>query len=267
MPSDTAFTDSVPHNYDRYLGPLLFEPYAEDLANRIQPKANHKVLELACGTGRLTRHLITVLPSETKIVATDRNTDMIKLASELVSGENIDWETADAQELSFPDRTFDLVVCQFGFMFMTDKMKAFSEVLRVLKTGGILLFNTWDKIENNGAIYLGNQIICSYFPENPPSYYRVPFSLCQPDMLETSLMATGFRNIKVTSVEKEGISPSAKDAAMGIVQGNPIHGKIIEKDRALVNVILTAVEQKLAEAYGERPMKSPLKAWVVEAGK
>jgi ubiquinone/menaquinone biosynthesis C-methylase UbiE len=265
MPSESAFSNALADNYDQYLGPLLFEPYAEDLANRIHSKGYKKVLELACGTGRLTRHLIGVLPPEAKLIATDRNAEMIKLASKLVAEEKIEWQIADAQQLAFPDGTFDLVVCQFGFMFMPDKMNAFSEVHRVLKNGGCLLFNTWDKIENNGAIYLGNQIICSYFPENPPSYYRVPFSLSQPDMLDTSLKATGFKTIQVTSVEKEGMSPSAKDAAIGIVQGNPIQAKIIEKDPALVNVILGAVEQKLAEVYGNRPMRSPLKAWVVEA--
>ena len=267
MASDTAFLGSVPEKYDRYLGPLLFEPFAEDLANRISGKNYREVLELACGTGRVTRHLRKTLPASAKLVATDLHADMIKVASDVLPNENINWQTADAQELMFPDENFDLVVCQFGLMFMPDKMKAVSEIFRVLRKGGRFVFNTWDKIERNGVIYLGNQIICSYFPENPPSFYRVPFSLSQPDQLETMLVAEGFKNIKVNSVEKVGISPSAKEAAIGIVEGNPIYGHIIEKDLKLVDVIRTAVEQKIAEAFGERPLKSPLKAWVVEATK
>ena len=267
MTSDTDFPGTVPEKYDRYLGPLLFEPFAEDLADRISGKKYKEVLELACGTGRVTRHLKKVLPKEAKLVATDRHADMIKVAADSLPNENINWQTADAQQLMFPDESFDLVVCQFGLMFVPDKKKALSETYRVLKRGGKFLFNTWDKIENNGVIYLGNQIICSYFPENPPSFYRVPFSLCQPDQLETWLTAAGFKHIKVTPVEKEGISPSAKEAAVGIVEGNPIHDRIIEKDPKLVDVIRTAVEQKISEEFGSSPLKSPLRAWVIEATK
>src|SRR5206468_2121035 len=117
-----------------------------------------------------------------------------------------------------------------GLMFMPDRMKVFAEVHRVLSSGGKLVFNTWDKIENNGALHVGNQIMSSYFPENPPAVNRLPFSLHQPDLLETNLLATAFRNIKVSSVEKEGSIASAHDAAIGIVEGNPIYNHIVQKD-------------------------------------
>jgi ubiquinone/menaquinone biosynthesis C-methylase UbiE len=263
---NTAFIGlSVAEKYERYLGPLLFEPFAEDLVARIKGKNYSEVLEIACGTGRVTRHLRQALPETTKLVATDLQPDMIKVAADAMPTETINWQTADAQQLIFADERFDLVVCQFGLMFMPDKMKATSEIFRVLKKGGRFIFNTWDKVENNGVVYVGNQIICSYFPENPPSFYRVPFSMSQPDQIEILLVAAGFKNVKVHAVEKEGISPSAKEAAIGIVEGNPIYGRIIEKDPKLVEVIRAAVEQKIAEQYGDVPLRSPLKAWVFEA--
>jgi ubiquinone/menaquinone biosynthesis C-methylase UbiE len=265
--SDTSLEGAVPENYDRYLGPLLFEPFAEDLAKRIAGKNFKNVLELACGTGRLTRHLRKVLPPNAKLLATDLHADMIRTASDQMPNENIAWQTADAQRLSFGNGAFDLVVCQFGLMFMPDRMKVLSEVHRVLVPGGKFIFNTWDKIENNGAIYVGNQIICSYFPEHPPTFYRIPFMLHQPDLVQTNLLAFGFKNIKFNPVEKEGVSPSAKDAVIGIVQGNPIFNHIVQKDPGLVDVISKAVEQKIAEAYGNAPLKTPLRAWVFEAQK
>jgi SAM-dependent methyltransferase len=265
--SEQASPGNVSENYDRFLGPLLFEPFALDLANRIAGKNYKDVLELACGTGRVTRHLRKALPEHAKLVGTDLHADMIRIASEQLPNEDITWEVADAQQLSFADGTFDLVVCQFGLMFMPDRTKALSEIHRVLRPGGKFLFNTWDKIENNGAIYVGNQIICSYFPDHPPTYYRLPFLLHQPDLIQTTLVATGFKNIKTTAVEKEGVSPSAHEAAIGIVQGNPIHNHIVQKDPKLVEVIRKAVEQKIAEAYGDHPMKTPLKAWIFEAQK
>jgi len=263
---NTAFTgQSVAEKYDRYLGPLLFEPFAKDLASRIKGKKYGDVLEIACGTGRVTRHLKDALDWESKLVATDLQADMIKVAADSLPNESINWQTADAQQLIFPDQSFDLVVCQFGLMFMPDKMKAVSEIFRVLKKGGRFLVSTWDKIENNGVIHIGNQIICSYFPENPPSFYRVPFSLSQPDQIETLLVAAGFKNVKAEAVEKQGVSPSAHEAAIGIVEGNPIYGHIVAKDPKLVDKIRSAVEQKIAEHYGDRPLKSPLRAWVFQA--
>ena len=256
----------ISEKYDRYLGPFLFEPFALDLVNRIAGKNYENVLELACGTGRVTRHLRRVLP-KAKIVATDSQSDMIRVASQQLPDNNIQWQTADAQQLTFADQSFNLIICQFGLMFMRDRSKVLAEIYRILKPGGKFIFNTWDKIENNGAIYLGNQIICSYFPEHPPTNYRLPFTLHQPDLLETNLLATGFKNIKVGAVEKEGISPSAKDAAIGIVEGNPVYNLIVQKDPNLVEVIRSAVEQKIAEAYGEHPLKTPLRAWVLEAQK
>ena len=267
MASDSAFTGRILKNYEKFLGPLLFEPFAEDIAERVSKGHYQSVLEVACGTGRLTRHLRRVLPPNTKLVATDKNPEMIKEAAAYVGGDQINWQTADTQQLIFPDEDFDLLVCQFGLMFIADKMKTVAEWWRVLKKGGKLILNTWDKIENNGVIFLGNQIICSYFPENSPSNYRIPFSMSQPDRLETLLVSQGFRNVHVSVVEKTGVSPSAEDAAKGIVEGNPIYAHIMEKDPKLVDVIRTAVEQKIGSAFGERPLTSPLRAWVVEGKK
>src|ERR1700730_1723858 len=254
MTSDIAFAGTIPENYDRFLGPLLFEPYAMDLADRIRGKKYKEVLELACGTGRVTRHLRQVLPAGAKLVATDLNADMIKEAAALMPDESINWQTADALELFFADESFDLVICQFGLMFMPDKLRALTEARRVLKPGGKFIFNTWDKIENNGAIYLGNQIICSYFPENPPRFYKLPFSFYNPDEMETLLITAGFSNIKISLVKKEGYCPSAAEAAIGIVERNPVYGYIVERDPELVPVIRKAVEKKISQTHGNSPL-------------
>lgn len=132
--SDIAeFAGTVPHNYDRYLGPHLFEPYALDIIKRIEGLNPKKVLEIACGTGRVTRHLSAALPPESQLWATDLNNDMLQLAKTKIAGNKITWQQVDAQALPFDDAAFDLVVCQFGVMFFPDKAKAFSEVYRVLQ--------------------------------------------------------------------------------------------------------------------------------------
>lgn len=265
--SVTAFAGSIPENYDYYLGPLLFEPYAKDLLSRIDSEGVNAVLEIACGTGRVTRHLRKAFPVPVQLVATDLNSDMIAIGKKSIPDLTIEWQVADAQDLPFEDNCFDRVVCQFGIMFVPDKAKALSEAYRVLKQGGQLLLNVWDKMEYNGAIYVGNQIINSYFGDNPPAFYKIPFSMHDEKELQSLINTAGFKDIQISLVKKEGISPSAADTATGMVEGNPVYLAICEKDSALVNVIRKAVQQALADRFGTAPLVSPLQAWVVTARK
>src|SRR6185369_2662198 len=125
------------------------EPYAEDLARRLAPLRPGRLLEIAAGTGVVTRRLAASLPKECAIVATDLNPPMIEQAKAIGTARAVEWRQADAMKLPFGDAEFDAVVCQFGVMFFPDKAHAFAEARRVLKPGGTFLFNAWDRIEDN----------------------------------------------------------------------------------------------------------------------
>ncbi len=263
MEKTAAFAGSIPANYERYLGPFLFEPYALDLVSRLQDKKYSDILEIACGTGRVTKHLASSVKHDT-LTATDLNPDMISIAKEVVSDKKIKWIPADAMELPFEEGSFDLVVMQFGIMFLPDKEKGLKEAYRVLKTGGKLIFNTWNKVETNEAIHEGRVIIESYFGDNPPIFYNIPFSMYDDRELTTLARRAGFKSITTTLVKKEGVSPSATDLAKGMVEGNPVYLAIIERDPSLINTIKEHVQKLIAEKFGDKPVKSPLQAWVVE---
>jgi ubiquinone/menaquinone biosynthesis C-methylase UbiE len=151
MKEDHAqFAGSIPAAYDRYLGPVLFQSYAEDLVARLQVPQDGSVLELACGTGIVTRELRNRLPATAKLVATDLNEPMFQHAArKFAEGETVEWRQADACSLPFGDGIFDAILCQFGIMFVRDKGLAAREARRVLKPGGPFLFNVWDAIEHN----------------------------------------------------------------------------------------------------------------------
>src|SRR6476661_6264867 len=146
MSSLTAFAGSVPANYDRYLGPLLFEPYALDLVERLKNDQLKQVLEIACGTGRVTRHLTKLVEADGRLVASDLNPDMIAQAKTQLTGERVQWQVADAQQLPFDANSFDHVICQFGVMFFPDKPAAFREAYRVMQPGGKYIFSVWDNM-------------------------------------------------------------------------------------------------------------------------
>jgi ubiquinone/menaquinone biosynthesis C-methylase UbiE len=167
LESDKVFAGSIPRLYEEYLVPLIFEPYAGGFAKRLISRKLNRVLEVAAGTGVVTRHLASLLPNDISIVATDLSRPMLDLASEVGTSHFVEWRQADAMQLPFEDESFDAVVCQFGVMFFPDKSKAFAEARRVLKAGGVLLFSVWDRIEENEFVDAVTTALESIFPTIP----------------------------------------------------------------------------------------------------
>jgi ubiquinone/menaquinone biosynthesis C-methylase UbiE len=126
-----SFAGSMPEFYDRILVPVMFEPFAQDLADRLRGMTSGHILEIAAGTGIVTRALARLLSLEVAITAA-----MLDRAKSHSGLERVRWQEADALALPFGDRLFDCVVCQFGAMFFADKQTAFREALRVLGLGG-----------------------------------------------------------------------------------------------------------------------------------
>jgi len=173
----TAFVGSIPPIYDRCLGPLLFHGFADDLAARLPAKTGLRVLETACGTGIVTERLVQRLRGTDTVVATDLNEAMLEHARARLAPAGVEWRQADATSLPFPDESFDAVVCQFGVMFFPDKLEGAREALRVLRPGGLFLFNTWDAIEHNAVARITHETVAKIFPDDPPAFYRIPFGL------------------------------------------------------------------------------------------
>jgi ubiquinone/menaquinone biosynthesis C-methylase UbiE len=263
---NAQFAGSIPAAYDRYLGPVLFQPYAEDLAARLNVDANSSVLELACGTGILTRVLRDRLPATTRLVATDLNEPMFRHAAQKFrDDEAIEWQQADASSLPFDDKSFDAVVCQFGIMFVPDKALCAREAHRVLKPGGAFLFNVWDSMEHNDLGRIAHEIISSFFEKDPPTFYQVPFGYCNQTEIRRVLEEAGFRDVRLEVVAKVGGASRPEDAAQGLVHGNPVSIAITERDPSLLPIITNAVADALQKRFGETEVRAPMRAIVAEA--
>jgi ubiquinone/menaquinone biosynthesis C-methylase UbiE len=165
--TDTAFRGSIPALYEEYLVPMLFEPYAVDLVERLRVLNVASVLEVAAGTGVVTRAMAAALSPNVAIVATDLNQAMLDRAAQIPIRREVTWRQADAMQLPFADAAFDAVLCQFGVMFFPDKAKAFREMRRVLKSGGVLLFNSWDRIEENEFAHVVTMALDALFSVDP----------------------------------------------------------------------------------------------------
>jgi len=265
-PPTISFTGSIPANYDRYLGPFFFEAYAIDVSSRVNLSAQH-VLELCCGTGRVTNHLRKILTPTCELIASDISEDMLAIAREKLKGQNIDWRVIDAQEIPLEDGSCDLVVCCFGYMLVPDKEKAFVEALRVLRPGGTLLMSTWDKLENNHASNVFRKIVKDYFGDSLPESYRLPFSLNDPESIKQLLLTAGFSKVSIDIVEKVPSGFSAKEVAYALVHGGALYNEIMNRNSSWVEEITDALEKQLTTKYGRMPMLAPMRALICQAVK
>lgn len=266
--SSAAFHGSIPEYYDRHLGPAFFEPYAKDLISRLPAKPYRAILEIACGTGIVTRQLRDRLPTDTRIVASDLNHAMFEYAArKFNAGEKVDWKEADATSLPFADQEFDAVFCQYGFMFVPDKDAAFREAHRVLKSAGVLLFNVWDSLEHNEVPRLTHQTIASFFPQDPPKFYQTPFGYHDPNVVRQSLQSAGFADIESSIVKLPCRSPSPHDFALGLVKGNPVSLEIEERGSVDVDTVAKAVADALAKRFGDGPLETTMQALVWRASR
>ncbi len=169
--SDSGFVGSIPEIYDTYLVPLIFEVYANDLAERAAALAPKAVLETAAGSGVLARALAPRLSSDAHYTVTDLNQPMLDhAASKQGPDAHITWQQADALDLPFNKATFDAVVCQFGVMFFSDRVAGYAEARHVLKPGGSFIFNVWDKIETNEFADVVTHAAATVFPNDPPRF-------------------------------------------------------------------------------------------------
>jgi ubiquinone/menaquinone biosynthesis C-methylase UbiE len=261
-----TFRGSIPALYDQYLGPMIFAPYAEELASRLGDMRHGRVLETAAGTGVVTRALAAVLPEDVCIDATDLNQPMLDHASSGLPSARVTWQQADAQSLPFPDGMFDAVVCQFGVMFFPDKSLAFSEVYRVLKRGGRFLFNVWDRIEENQFADLVVKSVAALFPSDPPMFLaRTPHGHHDTAALEVRLRTVGFTMVTTETVTRESVSPSALSVAIGYCQGTPMRNEIEARDASRLAEATEAAAAAIARQFGSGPVSGRIKAHVITA--
>jgi ubiquinone/menaquinone biosynthesis C-methylase UbiE len=260
-----AFAGSIPDAYDRYLRPLLFEPYAIDLATRVPLRPGLKVLELACGTGVLTRALLGMLPGDATLVATDLSEQMLAIAQQQVSpDERLAWQPVDAMTLPFDEGSFDVIAIQFGIMFFPDKAAALREIRRVLKPGGTLLFNAWDSMERNQVALIAHQTLARVYQTHPPAFLQTPYGFFDTAAIEALVRDAGFRDIRIATVAHDGHSPAARDAARGFVTGTPVAAQIAQSGDSVERGV-DAVEREYAARFGGGELTVALSAIGVDA--
>jgi ubiquinone/menaquinone biosynthesis C-methylase UbiE len=267
--NDRLFSDKIPKIYDIYAVPLYFQEYANDLAERLNSFAPNKILEIAAGTGVVTRTMSSKLNFKTQITATDFNEDMIRYAQSAHPNGKILWRQADATDLPFKDETFDAVVCQFGVMFFPDKIKGFSEVYRVLKDGDVFIFNVWDKLIDNEFTYVVNNSMKDVFPTDPSTFYqRIPFGYYDKEVIIRDLKKSGFKKApEIITIEKRSAADSPMDVAISLCEGTPLRNEILARDSSKLEYSKEVAAKAIERHFGISKLDGLMKAHVIIAKK
>lgn len=264
--TDKLFAGSIPDLYERYFVPLIFQPYANDLAARLARHKPSRILETAAGTGVVTRAMITALPGA-QIVATDLNPPMLVTAQRLTRGA-VEWQQADALALPFDDQSFDAVVCQFGAMFFPDRVKGYKEARRVLKPGGHFLFNAWGPIADNVFTDVVVDSLAELFPADPPRFLsRTPHGYHDPQQIRADVAAAGFSDISIEVVDHVSKAPSPRNAAIALCQGTPMRAEIEARDPAGLERATDHAAAALANRFGNGAISGRISALMIEAAR
>lgn len=263
---DRTVSDPIAAFYDTHFVPLIFAPYANDLATRVSALRPARVLEVACGTGAVTRRLRESLPAETEIVASDLNPAMLGRAVSAGTAARVTWALADATTLPFDEASFDLVVCQFGIMFFPDRVQALTEARRVLRPGGTLLFNAWDRLEENDLPHIVVESVASRFPDDPPGrLIRQAYAYHDLATITADLAAAGFVAPAIESLSLRATASSARDVAFAYCLGGRLRLELEALGSACANETADVVEAVVRHRFGEGPIEARMRAHVVTA--
>jgi len=264
LETDAMFSGSIPENYDRHMVPLIFEPYAGDLAERTADLSPGAVLEVAAGTGVVTRALAPRLSPDASYVVTDLNQPMLDYAASRQGPDGrITWRQADAMALPFEDASFDVVCCQFGAMFFPDRPSAYREVKRVLKPGGQFLFSTWDRIEDNDFADDVTNVLARIFPSDPPQFMaRTPHGYHDKAVIRGDLNEAGFSLVEIETIAALSRAASARVAAVAYCQGTILRTEIEARDAGKLDEATDLAEHAIAERHGSGEVAGKIQAHV-----
>ncbi len=264
--TDKVFSGSIPEIYDRLFVPLIFEPYASDLAMRIAKTTPRDVLEIAAGTGALTTAMVSRLTAATRIVATDLNQPMLDHSAAKPSLQGrVTLQQADTQALPFDDATFDVVTCQFGMMFLPDRVKGYNEALRVLRRGHFM-FNVWDRISDNHFADVVTDALTVLFPKDPPLFMaRTPHGYHDVAQIREQVSAGGFKSISIDTVDFTSKAKSARDVAIAYCQGSPLRNEIVARDPSGLEEATNVAAAALTKRFGSGPIEGLIRAHVIGA--
>lgn len=266
---DRAFAGAIPDIYNSLLVPMIFAPYAADLAARVAGLSPSAILETAAGTGVVPRALAPLLGPQARYVITDLNPPMLERArSRQPADPRLVWQPADAMALPFEDESFDIVLCQFGVMFLPDRVAGYAEARRVLRPGGRFLFSTWDSLATNDFPDTVSRAVAEAYPDTPPRFVaRIPHGYHDTGRIRADTLAAGFAAVDVETVRHDSVAESPMQVAVAYCQGTPLRSEIEARGTPALDAVTARAADALTARFGAGAVTGRIQAHLVTAQK
>jgi ubiquinone/menaquinone biosynthesis C-methylase UbiE len=240
----TTFAGSAPENYERYFVPVIGRPFATDLVAEAQLRRGERILDVACGTGIVARVAAREVGADGGVAGVDLNEGMLSVARSAAAADRapIQWYETSAESMPLPDHAFDVVLCQLGLQFVTDKHAALVEMHRVLAPGGRALVSVPRQMPLFEVLH---EAVERHVDPSAAAFVRMVFSLHDPAEIERLFERAGFRDVRVRSYSKPLRLPPAKDFLWQYIQCTPLAGATaaLSADR------LAALERHAVEGW------------------
>jgi ubiquinone/menaquinone biosynthesis C-methylase UbiE len=252
-------TGGGPDSYERYQVPSVFEPLARMFLQRIALRPGQRVLDVACGTGVVTRLAAPILGPAGVIVGVDLNLKMLEVAREHAptNGAQVEWRQGDAASLPGSDADFDVVLCQQGLQFFPDKARALRDMHRVLRPGGLVGICVWRAIEHSPCHLAIAEALHRLVGAEVAQRFQAPFSFGDPDVLNAAMVAAGFRDvdIQVDIVMRRLLPP--KESVPGLLASTPVGPEFAALEQMTRDAIVEEVATSLSEYRDEKGLTLP----------
>ena len=234
---------SAAAQYEENLVPALMQEWAPRLVTASRMQRGHHVLDVACGSGVLTREAAAHVSPGGSATGLDIDAGMLSVARGLAP--DVHWQQGSAEALPFADASFDAVVSQFGLMFVPDPSRAIAEMWRVLKPGGRMAVAVWASLELTPAYEEETRLVERLAGPAAGAPLRLPFCLGDRDVFDAHFRVAGVPLESLTTVVGTGRFPSVRAmVAADVVGWLPLMG--VQLPAEIVEAILLEAEDVLA---------------------
>jgi len=261
---------NVPDNYERYLVPAIFGPWAHDLVELAKLRAVDRILDVAYGTGIVARTAARSIGSGGSVVGLDLSEPMLSAARVAAAHEDVavEWREGSAVNLPLADATFDVVFCQQGLQFFPDRAEALSEMHRVLTPGGRLVLSVWGGIEQSpGFAVLAEALGRHISPQAGILMTSGPFGLSDTQVLRNLIAGAGFNHITIDPAVKDLRFPSPEEFVLRYGAGSALGGPLAAASSEGRVALLAEVEAGLRSHIDDRGLAFPIESSLAVARK
>ena len=256
---------SLGENYELYLVPTIFGPWAADLVAFAAPQPGERILDAACGTGAVAREAARVIGADGTVTGLDLNAGMLNLARAHDLQGTVQWREGSVQAMPFPDEVFTLVLCQQGIQYFPDRAAALREMHRVLASDGRLILSVWRSVERTPGFLVLGQALARHI--SPEAGVLPPFALGDGVGLTAEVVTAGFHEVSPQTVSRSLRYASPEEFVRTYIISTPLAGLLAQVDEAKRTALLADVSAALQPYIDDNGLAFPIESQIIMARK